>query len=198
MVFRDPTHLFGWLHAQYGDPEVKNDVLARLLRAASHNDSVGDLAVELLLLVLWPGLCVVRRRLWPLCRTGTLDADLLSSLTIGIKRARSERISRVAATLLRNLERDLRRLYIRDDQVARLSVDMDTVGHALAQREVDRPDLILEGAKAALGEDGVLLVAVHIAGFTQKEAAERLGISHEAARKRCQRALTRLTQKFDA
>ncbi len=107
------------------------------------------------------------------------------------------RITRVAATLLRNLERDLRRLYIRDDQAARLSVDMDKVEHVLVEREVDRPDVILSAAQAALGEDGALLVAVHIAGFTQKEAADQLGISHEAARKRCQRALSRLREQND-
>nr|WP_309501741.1 sigma factor-like helix-turn-helix DNA-binding protein [uncultured Roseovarius sp.] len=155
------------------------------------------MAVELLLLALWPGLCVVRRRLWPLCRNGTLDADLLSGLTIGIRRARLDRITRVAATLLRNLERDLRRLYISDEQAARLSIDLGTVGHTLVQPETDRPDMILSAAQAAVGEDGAMLVAVHIAGFTQKEAASQLGISHEAARKRCQRALTRLRQQND-
>lgn len=195
--FRDPSQLIGWLHAPADDAEAKNDVLSDLLRASGSRDRKGDLAVELLMLALWPGLCVVRRRLWPLCRTGTLDADLLSGLTIGIRRARLNRINRVAATLLRNLERDLRRLYTRDDQAARLSVDMDKVGHALIQREVDKPDAILAAAQAALGEDGALLVAVHIAGFTQKEVAVRLGLSHEAARKRCQRALSRLRQQND-
>ncbi|WP_324754068.1 sigma factor-like helix-turn-helix DNA-binding protein [Roseovarius sp. Pro17] len=196
-TFRDPSQLIGWLHAPAQDAEAKNEVLSHLLRASGGRDRAGDLAVELLLLALWPGLCVVRRRLWPLCRCGTLDADLLSTLTIGIRRVRLGRITRVAATLLRNLERDLRRLYIRDDQAARLSVDMDKVEHVLVEREVDRPDVILSAAQAALGEDGALLVAVHIAGFTQKEAADQLGISHEAARKRCQRALSRLREQND-
>ncbi|WP_272011137.1 sigma factor-like helix-turn-helix DNA-binding protein [Roseovarius sp. ZX-A-9] len=186
-----------WLHAPAEDTEAKNCVLSHLLRVAGGKDREGDLAVELLLLALWPGLCVVRRRLWPLCRNGTLDADLLSGLTIGIRRARLDRITRVAATLLRNLERDLRRLYISDEQAARLSIDLGTVGHTLVQPETDRPDMILSAAQAAVGEDGAMLVAVHIAGFTQKEAASQLGISHEAARKRCQRALTRLRQQND-
>lgn len=163
--------------------------------ASGSKGPTGDLAVELLILALWPGLCVVRRRLWPLCRCGTLDADLLSGVTIGIRRAHPDRVNRVAATILRNLERDLRRLYIRDGQVARLSIGMDKIGHALVQRETDRPDMILSAAEAALGEDGALLFAVHIAGFTQKEAADQLGLSHEAARKRCQRALSRLRQQ---
>ncbi len=197
MAFRDPTHLFGWLHARGGDPEAKNDVLARLLRAAGGNNRAGDLAVELLLLALWPGLCVIRYQLRPLCRTDTLDADLLGGLSTGIRSARRERINRVAATLLRNLDRDLRRAYIRDDHWTRLAIDLDLVEHKVTQQKPDRPEAILSAAQAALGADGLLLAAVHIAGFTQKEAAERLGISHDASRKRCQRALTRLTQKND-
>lgn len=196
-AFRDPSHLMGWLHAPGKDAEARNEVLGRLLRAAGIEDRSGDLAVELLLLALWPGLCVVRRRLRVSCRGPALDADILGGLVIGIRRARPERITRVAATLLRNLERDLRRANIRDDRVTQSSVDPDAVAHALVQPEIDRPDLILSAAEKALGEDGALLVAVHVAGFSQKEAAERLGISHEAARKRCQRSIARLQQAAD-
>jgi DNA-directed RNA polymerase specialized sigma24 family protein len=68
------------------------------------------------------------------------------------------------------------------------------VGHRLAQRDTDRPEAILTAARAALGEDGALLATVHIAGFSQKQAAGQFGISHDAARKRCQRALSSLKQ----
>jgi len=196
-AFRDPTHLFGWLHDRSRDPAAKNDVLVNLLRAAGGNDSAGDLAVELLLLALWPGLCVIRYRLRPLCRNFTLDADLLGGLSACIRDARPGRINWVAATLLRNLERDLRREYIRDDGWSQASVDLDLVGHTLSGPEVECPEAILAAAHAAQGMDGLLLAAVHVAGFTQKEAAERLGLSHEVARKRCQRALARLTRKID-
>lgn len=198
IAFRDPAHLFGWLHARGGDSEAKNDVLAGLLRAVGGNDRAGDLAVELLLLALWPGLCVIRYQLRSLCRTFSLDADLLGGLSTGIRSARPGRVNRVAATLLRNLERDLRREYIRDDQWTLLSVDLDLVGHKVTQPEADRPEAICLAAQDALGEDGALLAAVHIAGFSQKEAAEHLGLSHDAARKRCQRALARLTRKINA
>ncbi|WP_089905399.1 sigma-70 family RNA polymerase sigma factor [Loktanella fryxellensis] len=190
--------MFDWLHARGGDADAKNDVLQRLLRAAGGNDEVGDLAVALLLLALWPGLCVNRYRLRPLCRTDTLDADLLGGLTAGIRSAQPQRTRRVAATLLRNLERDLRRAYIREDRWSRLTINLDLVGHKVAQTESDRPEEILSSARAALGEDGALLAAVHIAGFTQREAAAAFGLSHDAARKRCQRALARLKQNYDA
>lgn len=196
-TFRDPAHLFGWLQARDVDAGAKNTVLAHLLRSANGKNKISGLATELLLLALWPGLCLIRHRLRPLCRSFTLDADLVGGLCTCILAARPERITRVAATLLRNLERDLRRDYIRNNQTMQSAVDLDAVGHRLAQCEADRPEAILSAAQATLGEDGVLLAAVHIAGFNQKEAAKQLGISHEAARKRCQRALSCLLQKND-
>lgn len=197
-AFRDPAHLLGRLHARAGNPDAKNDVLAVLLRAAVDTDSDGALATELLLLALWPGLCVVRRRLRPLCRTGTLDDDLLGRFSINIRSARAERINRVAATLLRNLQRDLTRIYIGDNKWAWLATDLEMIGGKAITHEPEPAETILSAAQAALGEDGLLLGAVHLAGFTQREAAEHLGISHDAARKRCQRAMKRLNDGFDA
>jgi hypothetical protein len=195
--FRDPTQLFGWLHAREGDSAEKNQVLAGLLRAATGCSSSGSLATELLLLALWPGLCVIRYRLRPLCQTSTLEADLLGSLSISIRSARAERINRVAATLLRNLQRDLTRIYIGDDNWARSAIDLEVIGSKAAAQDPEPPETILSAAQAMLGEDGLLLGAVHIAGFSQKEAAAHFGISHNAARKRCQRVMKRLKNNFD-
>lgn len=197
-LFRDPAHLFGWLQAADVDPACKNTVLADLLRCANCEDGKSALAVELLLLALWPGLCVIRRRLRTLCSTFTLDADLLGGLSSGILSADPERVTKVAATLLRNLERDLRRIYMREHAATRSSAQLEAVERTLVSEETARPEAIVSAAHAALGPDGALLTAVYIAGFSQKEAAERLGISHDAARKRCQRALARLGQKNDA
>lgn len=196
-AFRDPTHLLGWLHARDGDPTEKNDALARLLRAATGYGRSGNLATELLLLALWPGLCVVRYRLRTLRRSEALDADLLGSLSIGIRGAKAERIKSVAATLLRNLQRDLTRLYIGDDKWARMAIDLDAIVSKAAAQDPEPPEKILSAAQAVLGEDGLLVGAVHIGGFTQKEAADHLGITHDAARKRCQRVMKRLKNSFD-
>lgn len=43
-----------------------------------------------------------------------------------------------------------------------------------------------------IGDDADLVVAVVIVGESQREAAGRLGISHDAARKRYQRSMVRL------
>lgn len=190
--FREPTQLLGWLHSRDPDPESKNKVLWRLLLKASGDPPASDLAAQLLILALWPGLCTLRHRLRDLAPAGALEADLLSQLTIGIRGARPEKITRVAATLLRNLERDLRRAYLRDANLRNTTCDCDGLDAADPHEQTDRPEAIAAAAASALGEDGVLLTAVHIAGFSQKEAATLLGISHDAARKRCQRALRRL------
>lgn len=192
--FRDPGQLLGWLHARGGDPETKNTVLAHLLRRASSDTAGNELAVELLVLALWPGLSMIRHRLRQIAPNGALELDLVSQLTINIRSANSQKIRRVAATLLRNLERDLRRAYLRDAHANASEFDADQINAELVDSDLDRPEVIAAAAAVALGGDGVLLTAVHIGGLTQKEAGERLGISHAAARKRCQRALRRLKE----
>lgn len=64
-----------------------------------------------LVLVLWPGLEAVRYRLrrYVSFDIPRLDAELTGRLTLGIRTLRLSRVSRIAATLLRNVERDLRR-----------------------------------------------------------------------------------------
>lgn len=196
--FREPAQLLAWLHGKGPDPESKNKVLSRLLQKACGSPPGSDLAVELLVLALWPGLCTMRHRLRDLAPVGALEADLISQLTIGIRSAGPERIRRVAATLLRNLERDLRRTYLRDADARYTTCDCEGVNAIHADGPTDRPEEIAAAAVSSLGEDGLMLALVHIAGFSQKDAARLLGITHEAARKRCQRALARLKDDFDA
>ncbi len=171
--------------------------MARLLNVANGGDESGDCAVELLILALWPGLCTVRQRLRPCDNFGTLDADLVAQIAIAIRRADPDRVTRVAATLLLNTERDLRRASMRAGRVARYMPEYMEEQKVITH-DSDRPEAIIATAETELGEDGVLITAVHIAGYSQKEAARLVGISHEAARKRCQRALARLQKSSDA
>ncbi|WP_149753813.1 sigma-70 family RNA polymerase sigma factor [Roseivivax sediminis] len=196
--FHDPAHLLGWLHGSEGDPDARNGVLQKLLRAAHGEGRGRDLAVELLILVLWPGLCVVRQRLRAFAQRDTLDADLLGQITIGIRAARPDRVSRVAATLLRNAERDLRRAWQRDANASWPDPDCAGELHREGSNAAGAPEAIIALAHSALGADGVLVTAVHIAGFSQKEAGEILGLGHEAARKRCQRIMAQLRESADA
>jgi DNA-directed RNA polymerase specialized sigma24 family protein len=103
----------------------------------------------------------------------------------------------VAATLLRNLRRDLLRTYRRDAQMV-LSDHCDVMDEkTFAELREDRPEDIIKAAQRQLGDDGLMLALVHIGGVSQKDAARLLGITHDAARKRCQRAFARLKKNFD-
>ncbi|WP_193140975.1 sigma-70 family RNA polymerase sigma factor [Meridianimarinicoccus sp. MJW13] len=192
--FRDPGHLCGWLHDRREAPDAKNTVLRVLLAMATGEGPRSTLAVELLILALWPGLTTIRRRLRPISGADiqTLEADLVGRLSLGIRGARVDRVQRVAATLLRNTDRDLRRDLILE-QAARLrAAELGAVAHGLEASVAQEDDRLVARMMMTLGEDGALLAAVHLCGWSQKDAAECLGISHDAARKRCQRAIARL------
>lgn len=148
-----------------------------------------------MLLVLWPGLDGVHARLRRHYRGRGEDlaSDITAQATLTIRRLDLDSVERIAATVLRNVERDLRRTlageWARTAQSAPLhepeereisSVEIDVVSRIDAMRLC-----------ASLGDDGPLVAAVAIEGLSQREAADRLGLTHEAARKRFQRALAR-------
>lgn len=196
--FRDPAQLLEWLHDRRGNPDRRNTVLRHLLALAVAEHAWGELATELMILALWPGLCLIRGKLRRYRTVTPLDADLISCLSIGILRSDLEKVNRVAATLLRNLERDLRRTYLRDAQMLLFSDTPSVPEPVSLDRSYDSPEKIMIKARRHLGEDGLMLALVHVVGFSQKDAARLLGVSHDAARKRCQRAFARLKSNFDA
>lgn len=151
-----------------------------------------------LVLVLWPGLEAVRYRLrrYVSFDIPRLDAELTGRLTLGIRTLRLSRVSRIAATLLRNVERDLRRGLQADADRARLR-QMDCEADDFQSAPVADDTKLIGVIVRALGQDGALVAAVHIGGWSQKEAAAALGISHAAARKRCQRVIARLASSPD-
>ncbi|QQA42007.1 sigma factor-like helix-turn-helix DNA-binding protein [Pelagovum pacificum] len=189
--FRDPGHLLGWLHGSDAPPDEKNDVLRDLLRRAVFDAGDGTVATEIMILALWPGLTAIRSRLLRFARDDVIDADLVGRLAIAIRNADPGGVRRVAATLLRNVERDIRRDWSDDSGRTRSAVDLDVVPDLISDDEVSA-DVVIDAMIASHGKDGALLAAVHLAGYSQKEVADHLGVSHDAIRKRCQRALVRL------
>lgn len=187
--FSDPPALLAALHRP-GDPDRKNRCLLALLHKAESEEN--DVATTLIILALWPGLDAVRGRLlrYYKGRTEHLDAELIGRLSIGIRRAGNVR--RVAATLLRNVERDLRRDLMREAEIRKAHDDHAAETAHLAKHpepvETGNDDLS-ERIERALGRDGALVVAVALQRLSQKEAAERLGLTHDAARKRYQRVM---------
>jgi RNA polymerase sigma-70 factor (ECF subfamily) len=180
--FRDSAALLDGLHRTPGDQGQKNVILSALVRAAQGDGPASDCALTLLLLALWPGLDAIRRRsLWR--RIGTADevaSDVLARTTEAVRSLDLGRVNWIAATVLRNVERDMIRVRQRDQTREHLAIG--AAGYAR-----------LNGAvRKLLGDDALLVIRVAIEGFSQAEVAVELGLTEAAARKRYQRAMRRL------
>lgn len=195
--FRDPTALLDRLHHGSSDAERKNEILTALIRSAQGGGAASDSAVTVLLLALWPGLDAVRRRLvhrkMASCRE--ITAELLLRTTEAIRSVDLSRVRWIAATILRNVERDT--LRVQAGEAWRQSLISKVDAYDVADsRPVDGTQefeaVLQTDLSQMIGPDALLVIRVVIEGFTQAEAAAQLGIPVEAARKRYQRAIHRL------
>jgi RNA polymerase sigma-70 factor (ECF subfamily) len=189
-------------------PEAKDLVLRTLIAQGRREGSTGKAAQRVLLLALWPGLDAIRGRLrrYYASRTDDLTADILGHACELAGQMDLSQVNRIAATFLRNIERDLRRGLQADWRRAALTQEHDDAdadandggevpgssvlcadaGTAIDQRR------LLGRVRAIAGADADLVLAVVHDGLSQREAGVALGIGHEAARKRYQRAVDRL------
>ncbi|MEQ9145210.1 MAG: sigma factor-like helix-turn-helix DNA-binding protein [Parvibaculaceae bacterium] len=195
--FVDPAALFDVLHGASDPAERKNRILRALTSAAQVDDPASDCALTLLLLALWPGLDVVRRRLlWR--KTGSPDdvsSNVLARATETLRGLDLRRVSRIAATVLRNVERDALRAHCRETAWWKSigDVDPDAIGSTCGAEAI----FLRRDVEQLIGRDGDLVLRVAVDGFTQSEIAGKLGLSEAAARKRYQRAKRRLREAFD-
>src|SRR5690606_1246631 len=190
--FRDPVGLLEALHHGPTDAGDKNSILTALVEAAQDDGPAADCALTLLLLALWPGLDAIRRRsIWR--KIGTADevtSDLLARMVEAIRSLNLERVNWIAATVLRNVERDMIRARQRD--VAReslaSSIELNDIpaDRIRQQPEADNAHL-QDDLRKLIGPDSILVLRVAIDGFTQTEVALELGLTEAAARKRYQR-----------
>lgn len=194
--FSEPGAVVAFLSDAGGDLDQKDNLLATLVTMAQE-DAAGDLAMALLWLGLWRGLDGVFRRQQ---RRGVPPEDLLSSLsaafTIVVHRLDIDRVTRIAATLLRNTERRI--LYERERQsVGEATVELTPTGElddCSEDAQLLDPDIarLRNWLTAVVGQcDAALLLRVVVLGDSYREAAADLGLSYENARKRTQRALAR-------
>ena len=200
--FRDPSALLDGLHRTTGDPARKNVILSALVGAAQGDGPASDCALTLLLLALWPGLDAIRRRsIWR--RIGTADevaSDVLARTTEAVRGLDLGRVNRIAATVLRNIERDMIRARKREVAHAQFVSDIepDSVPAELIGHQPTAEDAHLQGdLRKLIGPDALLVIRVAIEGFSQLEAARELGLTEAAARKRYQRAMRRLRDAFE-
>jgi RNA polymerase sigma-70 factor (ECF subfamily) len=195
--FQDPAALLDGLHRTPGDPARKNVILSALVEAAQGDGPASDCALTMLLLALWPGLDAIRRRsLWR--RIGSADeiaSDVLSRTTDAVRGLDLGRVNWIAATVLRNVERDMIRARQRDAAREHLAsgADPDEVADTGDGGIGATGYARLNGAvRKLLGDDALLVIRVAIEGFSQAEVAVELGLTEAAARKRYQRAMRRL------
>jgi RNA polymerase sigma-70 factor (ECF subfamily) len=194
--FADPAALLDTMHVSGRGPDQKNRLLVALIGAAQSGGAVSDCALTLMLLALWPGLDAVRRRsIWR--RVGAGDevaSEILTRASEAIRGLDLQRVNWVAATILRNIERDLIRTRQREDrhQSLRREADPNEIPTDDEVSAIASPALLHRDLVRIIGKDADLVIRVAIDGFSQSEVATELGLSEAATRKRYQRATRRL------
>lgn len=219
--FADAQAVLDVLHEREGDPDVKDRILAVLVAAARSEDAEAEFAMTMLWLALWPALDAVHRRLSRHFRDAPDDlvSEIAGQFTIAVGRADVRRIRRVAATLVRNTERDIRARLRRSwqEQAAIIPPDGDPSEQTGRVDALDRgavhpsplgvpagidfdrqADVIRDQLVRIVGPYADLVMAVAVFDEPQIRVADRLGISEAAGRKRYQRALRQLREEYAA
>ena len=156
-----------------------------------------------------------------------LVSEIGARFTAMVHAADLSRIRRVAATLVLNVGRDVReelkRTWAEQARRADLPRDEDDdeddepaadrravrLSHLLQTRGMSElgqpprldPDEDVEALRALLvdivGDDADLVLGATVYGLSQREVGEHLGLSHDAARKRFQRAIERIRERLE-
>lgn len=186
-------------HAPAGDLAAKYGVIRALVYAAQSEHEYRSTAQVMVIIALWPGLDAVFWRLargFPASRDD-LATEILSRLGEAILTLDLEKVTAVTATLLRSLERDIRRDLIVDRVIGQASRPIDdpsveAVVDVMVAPESADDQVLADRLSGLRPDDAHLLHRVFILGETQEEAGQSLGLSQAAARKRYQRALGKL------
>ena len=137
-----------------------------------------------------------------------LVSELGGRILDGIRALELGRVSWIAATLIRNAERDIVRSLRRQwSQAAQWRAIADSVEYDRCESppfglppglDADAAtDRLIELLTPTIGGDAGLVVAIAVVGERQEDAAAAQGLSHETGRKRYQRAVRKLRSGFD-
>jgi DNA-directed RNA polymerase specialized sigma24 family protein len=213
-TFEEPGALVEHLNGRSGDLDEKDAIYGALVRIVQARGRDAPLATSLVWLGLWPGLDAIYRRrvhLFP-GHPEELVSDLGDCFTALVEELDFGCVQRVAANLVWSTEREVivrRREKWNEDASRDGLPDESSLGAtdpiepedppppSRFGLEGDLPDeeeiaAIRERLIPVLGGDTDLVIGAAIYGQNQRQLGERLGLSHEAARKRVQRALARL------
>ena len=207
----DADTLVAHLTAKDGDRDEKDRIYGALVRAVQSRSDWADLATALLWLGLWPGLdAIYGHRLRDFIgRPDELVTEISFIFTTTVGRIDLAGVNRLAATLIWNVERDVREGLkrgwadgARTTDVTALEDDLRDEKPPVDDRElpVDANDLaaVREWLTGIVQGDADLVIGAALYGFDLHELADELGISHEAARKRFQRAIKRIREHAGA
>ena len=207
--FDSPVCLLDFLTDFDSDLDEKNEICSTLVELAQA-EAATDLPMTLLFLGLWPGLDGIYRRSFRYYRDepAELVSELWTRFSTAVGRADRRRINRMAATLVRNTERTMVWWRRREQGRNRLK-DVLPDGDSLPSPGPFCPDISNLGLPPGLtpeqqvlrlrevltdvvGEHADFVLSVAVFGQSQREAGERVGLSHGAAKMRYQRTLKRL------
>lgn len=215
LQFDDPIGLVDFLNAKTGDLNEKDLVYEILVKIIQTKGPAAETASTILWLGLWPGLdALYRRRLKHfLDDPEELASSISAALTALIERMDLSEVRRLASTIVRSTERDAMEGRQRRWREEESRSDKENAGDALWGHLIEIPRESVLGILTnfsteaeivsirgcllpIIGEDTDLVLAILFFGNSQKEAGEALGISHDAARKRYQRALDRIRENL--
>jgi RNA polymerase sigma-70 factor (ECF subfamily) len=210
--FAGPLSVVEYLAHEGGDLDEKDRILAALVEGARLGGA-RRLAQSLLLLCLWPGLdAIFRRRLHLFIdRPHDLGGELIDRFAGQVRRIDLRGVTRLAATLVRNTEREVVEARMREltdaartgvlspNVVGEASPDEGTSPFGVARGQSD--DVAIAALRAwlerAIGRDAELVVDAIIHKRGRRELAAARGISEVALRKRLERALARARRALD-
>ena len=206
--FESPSALVAYLNSPSGNLDEKDRIYQTLVEETQLRGSQTDLAWSLVWLGLWPGLDhIYRRRVGALLDEPDVLVEAISTIfTEIVGRADLRRINRLAATLVLNTDREVRRGLQKRWDEAKNRRDLPERGRLEKVKQVDPRFLSVDGPATqelaalrarflqVLGPKDVELVLDVVGGATQKEAGARQGLSHGASRKRYKRAIDRLRE----
>ena len=224
--FTDVGALLAYLNSPGGNLDEKDEIYAVLVESVQRRSAEAELAAAIVLLGLWPGFDrIYRHRIQDFKGDSTaLVSEIGMRVTATINRMDLSGVQRVAATIVRNVDRDIReglkRTWALDDLRGTLPFEVRREEHAEtgARGEAwSHPRLRTRGPSELgepyrldtdddirslhrmlfelVGDDADLVIGAALYG-SQKDLAEHIGLSHEAARKRYQRAVSRLREHF--
>jgi hypothetical protein len=204
--FRSATVVTELLDANLGSFEARDATVASLVRLAQEGTEQ-QLAFAILWVGLWrPLCCIYRKRGRYFHSRDELASALSATFHEQVGRFNLAGVNIVTKTLLRNTERDLVRSRLRLLREANRQVDMDVdtalVRYRPMQLRAANQQLAIDVRRALRSIDSGSDRDVAFAAMTHaepvNEVATKLGISHEAARKRVQRTLAQIREKLEA